>query len=383
MNIQRKVGLWITPLALILASPTLSAAQVSTVTFSNITNSQIYATDFQQSSNSYGSTYNYTPGANGGTVVKNGIVNSNGYGTGSGTGYWATYANGQDGWVMFGNDGNNVPDGNGPGVIYRNGNTVNRTNPAGLTIAADSFFSTLQGEPGTYPQSATTYIAQGLYSATGNNAIHFDTTFRLYADTPNTNNQWDTLGWSILNSSRQSLLSINLDATDETGAAWQLSVTAAGSTNKQLLNISNAGWTTLDANSITHLGFNIINIGQTNASIQLLQYQNDTTTNVPSITAQGNYQVLGTTQIIGGADAANLSGGTLVGYLANTWTLADTNSTELYTNTDGSIVSAYNNYAQNNMIMHSLVIAVPEPKTWALMAISGLIMVVALRRKKA
>lgn len=382
MSTHKKSYFVITPIAMLLAT-SAAWSQASTVTFANITNSQVYATDFQQSSNSYGTTYNYTPSANGGTVVKNGTVNSNGYGTNSGTGYWGTLANGQDGWIMFGNDGSTVPNGNGPGVIYRNGNVVNRLNPAGLTIAADAFFSTEQGKPYTYPQSATTYIAQGLYSATGNNAIHFNTTFRLYADTPNSNNQWDTLGWTVLNSSRQSLLSINLDATDETGAAWQLSVTAVGSTNKQLLNIQNAGWTTLDANSITHLGFNIINIGETNASIQVLQYQNDTSTNVPSITTLGNYQVLGTTQITGGADAANLSGGTLVGYLANTWTLADKDSTELYTNTDGSLVSAYNNYAQNNMIMHSLVIAVPEPKTWALIGISGLIMVVALRRKKA
>jgi hypothetical protein len=382
MNSYRKSYFVITPIAMLLAA-SAAWSQASTVTFANITNSLNYATDFQQSSNSYGTTYNYTPGANEGTVVKNGVVNSNGYGTNSGSGYWATSANGQDGWVMFGNDGNNVPEGNGPGVIYRNGNVVNRNNPAGLSISADSFFSTELGVPATYPQSATTYIAQGLYSATGNNAIHFNTTFRLYADTPNSNDQWDTLGWSILNSSRQSLLSINLDATDSTGASWQLSLTTAGSTNKQLLNIPSAGWTTLDANSITHLGFNVINIGETNASIQVLQYRNTTSTNVPSITAQGDFQVLGTTQIIGGADASSLSGGTLVGYLANTWTLADKDSTELYTNTEGSIVSAYNNYAQNNMIMHSLVIAVPEPKTWALMAISGLIMVVALRRKKA
>jgi hypothetical protein len=33
--------------------------------------------------------------------------------------------------------------------------------------------------------------------------------------------------------------------------------------------------------------------------------------------------------------------------------------------------------------MSTLLITVPEPKTWALMGISGLIMVVALRRKKA
>jgi hypothetical protein len=377
---KRKVVGWITPLAIFVASST-SWSQTSTVTFSNITNSQIYATDFQQSSNSHGTTYNYTPGANGGTVYKSGSVNSNGYGTSSGTGTWANYASGQDGWVNFGGDGNQVPNGNGPGVIFRNGNSAYRNDPAGLSIAADAFYSTQQGNSGTYPQSATTYIAQGLYSATGNNAIHFDTTFWLYADVPNTNDQWDTLGWSILNSSRQSLLSINLDATDVTGTAWKLSVTAAGSTNKQLLNIPNAGWTTISGNQISHLGFNIINIGDTNESIQVLQYQNTISTNVPSISTQGSYQVLGTTQIIGGADAANLSGGTLVSYLANTWTLADTNSTELYTNTDGSVVSAYNNYAQNNMIMQSLLISVPEPKTWVLFGISALIMVVALRRK--
>jgi hypothetical protein len=35
------------------------------------------------------------------------------------------------------------------------------------------------------------------------------------------------------------------------------------------------------------------------------------------------------------------------------------------------------------MNVANLTIAIPEPKTWALMGISGLIMVVALRRKKA
>jgi len=375
MNFPRKTSRWVTPLAMILAT----TAGWSQVTFSNITNSQIYATDFIQSTNSSGTTYNYTPGANGGVVVSSGTIHPNSYGTNSVSvgGEWATKASGQDGWTNFG-----VPSLNGPGSIYYNRGSSYISRPAGLSIGADQFYATATGVNDYAPQSATTYLAQ-LHSATGNNAIHFDTTFWLYAVAPNANNQWDTLGWSILNSSRQSLLDINLDEVNGDGTAWQLSVTAAGSTNKQLLSIPNAGWTTLGGNSVSHLGFNVINIGQTNESIQVLQYNNTTTTNVPSIATQGSYQVLGTTQITGGTNAASLSGGTYVSYLANTWALADTNSTDVFINADGSTATVYTDYAQNNMLMQSLLISVPEPKDWVLMSLSGLIMVVALRRKKA
>ena len=351
----------------------------SQVNYSNISNSVIYSTDFMQSTNSTGSSYNYTPMENGGTVYQSGTV-SNNYGVNSVSrnGVWAVYASGQDGWTNFG-----VPNGNGPGVIYYNKSAGYSNRPAGLSIAADEWYSTDQanGNYGTYPQSATTYLAQNLYSATGNNAIHFDSTFWLYASAANNNNQWDTLGWTLMNSSQQALLSINLDATDSSGSSWQLSATAAGSTTKQALNISAAGWSTLSGNSITHLGFNILNVGQTNESVQVLQYQNVSTTNIPTIATQGAYSILGTTQIVGGENASSLSGGSNVGILANTWTLADTSSTDTYTNTDGSISTIYTDFAQNNLMMQSLLISIPEPKTWVLFGISALIMVVALRRK--
>ena len=348
------------------------------VTYSNITNTTLYAANFIQSTNSTGTSYNYTPGANGGTVSERGIVNSNSYGTNSVSvgGEWATKVNSQDGWTNFG-----VDSLSGPGSIYYNGSGPYKSRPAGLSIGADQFYATAEGFNEYAPQSVTNFITQSLYSATGVNAIHFDTTFWLYAKSPNSNGMWDTLGWTIMNSSKQSLLSINLDAITTDGDSWLLTATASGSTNKQALNIQNAGWSTLGGNYVIHLGFNIIDIGQTNMSVQVLQYSNTTTTNIPSVENQGSFQVLGTTQITEGTNAASLSGGVNVGYLANSWTIADTNTTSLYTNSYGTVSTIYTDYAQNNMLMQSLLISVPEPKTWILFGISGLIMVIALRRK--
>ena len=254
-----------------------------------------------------------------------------------------------------------------------------------MSIGADQWYSTDQadGVLGTYPQSATTYLAQSLYSGTGTNAIHFDSTFWLLANGGNNTNGWDTLGWSLMNSSQQTLLSINLNDIAGDGSAWQLSVTAAGNTSKQVLSITNTTWTTLSGNSITHLGFNILNIGQTNEAIQVLQYNNTSSTNIPTVGAQGNFGVISTALITDGTNASTLSGGDSVGYLANFWTLADTNSTDLYTNTDNSVSTVYTNFAQNNMMMMSTLISVPEPKTWILFGLSGLALVVYLRKRDA
>ena len=373
------VACFILPIGVIITASNVH----SQVTFSNITNATLYATDYMQSTNSGGSSYNYTPGANGGTVASSGVIHSNSYGTNSATGstaYWATLASGQDGWTNFG-----VPNGNGPGTIFYSRANSSRTNPAGMSIGADQWYSTDQadGVLGTYPQSATTYLAQSLYSGTGTNAIHFDSTFWLLANGGNNTNGWDTLGWSLMNSSQQTLLSINLNDIAGDGSAWQLSVTAAGNTSKQVLSITNTTWTTLSGNSITHLGFNILNIGQTNEAIQVLQYNNTSSTNIPTVGAQGNFGVISTALITDGTNASTLSGGDSVGYLANFWTLADTNSTDLYTNTDNSVSTVYTNFAQNNMMMMSTLISVPEPKTWILFGLSGLALVVYLRKRDA
>jgi len=268
--------------------------------------------------------------------------------------------------------------GYGPGVVYRNQQTTFRANPNVFALGGDSYFSTDSNNPVTYPQSQTTYIARS--AITPYNQIHFDTTFMVYAASPNSNNQWDTLGWSLLNSAGHSLLNINLDTADD-GVTWNLSATPYGSTSKQALTLFNgqplAG---INNNSWTHLGFNIFNLGETNATIQILRY-NGSTASTNNTTWSTNYTILGNNIIAGGANSANIAGGNTISQLAATWTLADP-SNQFYTN-NGIVTTGYNDYADNTLLMSTLLISVPEPQAWALIGVSGLIMVVALRRKKA
>lgn len=109
-----------------------------------------------------------------------------------------------------------------------------------------------------------------------------------------------------------------------------------------------------------------------------MNYASITGTNVPTPVSG---TLLGRNVIEGGANSADILGGNQISSLAATWTLASS-SNQVYTDENGNF-TGYNNYADQSLVMSTLLITVPEPKTWALMGISGLIMVVALRRKKA
>lgn len=336
-----------------------------------LSNAVIYADNFINStSQNYwgGTTNNFTYTSNSGVNV---------YYTGSNSSLqWATMLNGQNGWTNLGVQGPSS-QGYGPGVVYRNQGTAFRANPNVFALGGDSYFSTDINNSVTYPQSQTTYIARS--AVTPYNQIHFDTTFLVYANAANSNGQWDTLGWSLLNSAGHALLNINLDTADD-GITWNLSATPFGSTNKQALTLSNgqplAG---INNNSWTHLGFNIFNLGETNATIQILRY-NGSTSSTNTTTWSTNYTILGNNILNGGANSANIDGGNTISQLAATWTLASSDH-QLYTN-DGVVTTGYNNYADNTLLMSTLLISVPEPRTWVLMGISGLILVVAFRRKK-
>jgi hypothetical protein len=287
---------------------------------------------------------------------------------------WGTLLNGQNGWSNLTQQG---ATNYGPGIIYHNSGDAYADNPNVFALGGDSYFSTDKNNSVTYPQSRTTYIARS--AVTPYNQIHFDTTFLIYANKTNSSGQWDSFGWSLLNNQGQSLLSINLDRNPD--RKWYLSATPYGSSDKQALTLFNgqqlAG---IANNSWAHLGFNIFNLGETNSTIQILRYNGDTSS-TNTTTWNTNYTILGNNIIAGGTNSANIAGGNSISQLAATWTLASTDH-QLYTN-DGIITTGYNNYADNTLLMSTLLISVPEPKTWALMAISGLIMVVALRRKKA
>ena len=330
-----------------------------------LTNVVLYATDFNTTTynNFWGGTggsYTYTSNANGGTVV-------------DGSNFWGTLTSGQDGWQTLGIS----QQGYGPGVIIHSSAISYRNNPYLNVLGGDALFSTDINNPITYPQSQTTYLAQSR-SDTPYNQIHFESTFWINATAPNSDGQWDTLGWSLLNSANQNLMSINLNTIDG-GASWQLSATPFGSTNKQVLNKFNgSALDSIAEGQIVHLGFNIYNLGTDQSTIEILNYSNVKGTNIPTPVSG---TLLGRNIIQGGANSADILGGNQISSLAATWTLASSDN-QVYTNSDG-IFTGYNNYADQSLVMSTLLITVPEPRAWVLMGISGLILVVAFRRKKA
>lgn len=331
---------------------------------SKLTDIVLYSTDFKNSTNNNfwggpGGSYTYTSDANGGTVA-------------TGTNFWSTLTSGQDGWQTLGIN----QQGYGPGVIINSSAFNYRNNPTLFVLGGDALFSTDIGNPGTYPQTQTTYLSQS-HADTPYNQIHFDTTFWINATAPNSNGDWDTLGWSLLNSANQNLMSINLHTTN--GADWQLSATPFGSTSKQVLKkFNNTDLDPIQEGQIVHLGFNIYNLGTAQSTVEILNYTNIKGTNVPTPVSG---TLLGRNVIEGGANSADILGGNQISSLAATWTLASS-SNQVYTDANGNF-TGYNNYADQSLVMSTLLITVPEPRTWALMGISGLIMVVALRRKKA
>jgi hypothetical protein len=331
-----------------------------------LSNTVIYSDNFINSTSQNfwgGPTVNFTYSSNSGVNVYE-----------VGTTQWATLLNGQNGWTTLGIQGGSEY---GPGVVYRNQGAAFRANPNNFALGGDSYFSSDIGNSVTYPQSQTTYIARS--AVTPFNQVHFDTTFMIYANEPNINGQWDTLGWSLLNSAGHSLMSINLDTADD-GATWNLSATPYGSNNKQALFKSNgtpiAGF---NNNSYARIGFNIFNLGETNSTIQVLQYNGGTSSTNYNYGWSTNYMILGNNIINGGTNSANIAGGNKISQLAATWTLASSDH-QLYTN-EGVVTTGFNNYADNSLVMSTLLISVPEPQTWVLLGLSGLIVVVAIRRR--
>jgi hypothetical protein len=335
----------------------------------SLTNSLLYQTDFNTSSTGY----NYTTNGNGsGTVVYQ--TNRQGQVT-----QWATAASGQDGWVSSAQGANS---GYGPGVI----DYVLSYPPLPYfqSYGGDTYYSTELGNVKTYPQSATNYLTQSQYANAGVNNIHFDTTFNIYGDpgNPNSNDRYDTLGWTLLNSAGNPLISINLN-TENPSTGWILSVSSYannGVTNQVLKKANGTDLTPINNGSTTHLGFNVVGIGTAQQAIQILNYGANYT---PGGT---NYSILGTDQITG-YDFSGIAGGTNIASLASTWILQNTNPNTITTNTgtnaNGSTFTytAYSDYAFNSLQMNNITISIPEPKTWILFGISGLIMVIALRRK--
>jgi hypothetical protein len=293
----------------------------------------------------------------------------------NGTGNWVNWVgDGQDNWYNSAQTNPSIPIYQGPGVVnYVTSGYENY--PHILSYGGPSFNSVVAADPTTYPLAQKNYLTYNLGETT--KSIHFDSTF-YFIQGLNSKPQ-DSFGWTLFNTAGNALMSINYTPTSATGKNTQsYSITAStygsdGVVNQTLYRTGGSAFSPITNNVNVHLGFDITGIGTTNQAISLYNYTN-------TFGVGGTGTLLGTTAIQG-TNYSNV-GGDDISSLALTWTLAN-NSSRYYTNTDGSSYLAYNNYGYNSMNVANLTIAIPEPKTWALMGISGLIMVVALRRKKA
>ncbi len=329
----------------------------------SLTNTTVYATDFRTATSGSGS-YTYTTNSTTPSLI---IPPS--------STYWATETSGQNGWTNLNQQGGPQY---GPGVIYHNSALANKNNPNFNVLGGDDFFSTDINNSVTYPQSVTTYMANTL-TGTGINMIHFDSTFYMYTSAANANGNFDTMGWTLLNTAGNALMSINLTTSDG-ASTWNLSASSYGNnavTNQVLKKSNGTALAGISDNQIVHLGFNIYGVGTTNETITVLNYTNISGTNLFT-TGVGNYTVLGTNSIIGD-DFTGIAGGTNIASFGTFWTLNDTNS-QLYTNA-GVVTTGYSDYAQQSLLMSTLVITVPEPKTWILFGLSGVMLAVVLRRR--
>jgi hypothetical protein len=307
----------------------------------------VYSTDFHTSSTGY-------------------VWTTNGNGTGLAVDslptYWGCVLNGQDGWVS--NQGYN-PDTYGPGLNeYCSYYNVNNWTPTFAAFGGDAYNSTTTGYLPSYPQNVTNYWTRSFNNTS--NSVYFQSKFAINASVPNANGEWDTFAFTLFNAETNALFSINLNATDSTGDYWGLSYSTYGHngvTNQTFIKSNGQQMNSLQNMQLAYLGFDVLNIGQTNQS--LVMY------NTYYTNSQGQSAIILTNSLLG-SDYSGID--TNITALAATWQLQDTNST---TYVDGTNVeTVYPLYADNTLLVENLTVAVPEPHIYILLSLAGIIIVI-------
>lgn len=202
------------------------------------------------------------------------------------------------------------------------------------------------------PSSPYTYAIQGINVQS--NSVHFDSTFQL---NPGSGLK-DNFGWTLFNTNGDQLLSIDLNAISTNQFGLGLTSYGAGASgNSEAFLNGGSALSNLEVNNSYRLGFNIYNIGSGSQRVDVLSYNSG-----PS----------GAPTYLGQAVITGTYSNTTIGSLGATWELTDLNTEE----------GSYTGFGDNFMAMNTLTVsAVPEPQTWVLFGIAGLILVVAIRRR--
>jgi len=204
----------------------------------------------------------------------------------------------------------------------------------------------------TAPNSLYTYAIQGVNVQS--NTVHFDTTFQI---NPGSGLK-DNFGWTLFNTNGAQLLSIDLNAISSTNFTLGLTSygTGASGSSSPFLNGGSA-LSNLNVNTSYHLGFNIYDVGDGSQHVDAVSYNSG-----PS----------GTPTYLGNALLTGSFTNATIGSFGATWQLFDTNT----------VGGLYTGFGDNFMAMNTLnVSSVPEPQTWVLFGLAGLILVVAVRRR--
>ena len=272
---------------------------------------------------------------------------------------------GQDGW--YSSSVNNP----GPGAVrYLNYNAGTGYQPDSFVLGGTPYASVISNDQNTYPTSQETTILRQV--PVNFNSVYFDSTFLI---APGSGAK-DSFGWTLLNQNGYYLMQINLKATTTTNGSVVYNIGATSFANDsnlefQPLKKNGTAVTPLNPNEWFHLGFDIYDIGTANQSIGLWSYNlSGTNTITPTLLSRTS---------IAGYDFSSSEfndGNTNVGAIGMTWFLSDSSN---QTGTNGKTI--YTGFGNNTMIVQTLGVAVPEPQTWVLFGLSGLIVVVALRRR--
>lgn len=274
---------------------------------------------------------------------------------------------GQDGWYTT---SVNNP---GPGAVrLLNANAGTGPQPNSFVLGGTPYASVIEGNQNTYPTSQETTILRNV--PVNFNSIYFDTTFSIVPGSGAS----DSFGWTVVNSEGYYLMQINLKVTNAPNGSIIYNIGATSFANDsnlefQPLKKNGTPVAPLNASEWYRIGFDIYDIGTANQSIGLWTYNlSGTETTTPTLVSRT--AISGTDFSDDGQGYNN--GNTNVGRIGMTWFLSDSSN---QTGTNGNTI--YTGFGNNTMIVQTLGVAVPEPQTWVLFGLSGLIVVVAIRRR--
>ena len=254
---------------------------------------------------------------------------------------------------------NSLPVVNNPSTQDNWYNPAAASSPFSTTIVSNSGTNSLYIggwalSNSTAPVSPYTYAIQGINVQS--NSVHFDSTFQL---NPGSGLK-DNFGWTLFNTNGVELLSIDLNALSSNQFALGLTSygTGASGSSSAFLN-GGSVLSNLDVNTSYRLGFNILNIGSGFQRVDAYSYNSGPT---------------GTPTYLGQAIITGTYSNPIIGSLGATWELTDL--------TTNNVTGLYTGFGDNFMAMNTLsVSAVPEPQTWVLFGLAGLILMVAVRRR--